>query len=54
MNPDKNGGAAVNLWILILFAILLFAPKSLPSQSSRFDFRALALLLCVIALIARV
>ena len=44
----------MNGWILILFAILIFAPKGSPSQSGRFDFRALALLLCVIALIAQV
>jgi hypothetical protein len=44
----------MNAWLLILFAILIFAPKSSPGQASRFDFRALALLLCVIALIAQV
>ena len=44
----------MNAWLLILFAILIFAPPSSPSRSSRFDFRALALLLCVIALIAQV
>ena len=43
----------MNLWILVLFTILIFAPKSSSSQSSRFDLRALALLLCVIALIAQ-
>ncbi len=49
-----GGGAVMNLWVLLLFAILIFAPKSSSSQSSRFDFRAVALLLCVIALIAQV
>jgi hypothetical protein len=49
-----RGGAVMNLWVLLLFAILIFAPKSSSSQSARFDFRALALLLCVIALIAQV
>ncbi len=44
----------MNPWILLLFAILLFAPKSSSSQTGRFDLRALALLLCVIALIAQV
>ncbi len=44
----------MNLWILLLFAILIFAPKSSSTQASRFDLRALALLLCVIALVARV
>jgi len=44
----------MNVWVLILFAVLIFAPKSASNQSSRWDFRALALLLCVIALIAQV
>jgi len=44
----------MNLWILLLFAVLIFAPKSSSNESSRFDVRALALLLCVIALIAQV
>ncbi len=44
----------MNAWLLILFAILIFAPKNASNQSSRFDFRALALLLCVIALVAQV
>ncbi len=54
MNKDENGGAAMNLWILILFAVLIFAPKSSANPSGRFDLRALALLLCIIALIAQV
>ncbi|HTP09955.1 MAG TPA: hypothetical protein VMP08_16980 [Anaerolineae bacterium] len=44
----------MNAWLLILFAILIFAPKNVSNPSSRFDFRALALLLCVIALITQV
>jgi hypothetical protein len=44
----------MNAWLLILLAILVFAPKSASNQSSRFDFRALALLLCVIAIVAQV
>ena len=44
----------MNAWLLILFAILIFAPKGSSHQSNRFDFRALALLLCVAALIAQV
>jgi hypothetical protein len=44
----------MNLWILILFAFLIFAPRSSSTQSSRFDYRALALLLCVIALITQI
>ena len=44
----------MNAWLLILLAILIFAPKNASNPSSRFDFRALALLLCVIALMAQV
>ncbi len=44
----------MNAWLLILFAILIFAPKTTSNQSSRFDYRALALLLCVIALITQI
>jgi hypothetical protein len=44
----------MNAWLLILFAILIFAPKGSSNQSERFDFRAVALLLCVIAIIAQV
>jgi hypothetical protein len=44
----------MNAWLLILFAILIFAPKNSSDQSSRFDLRALALLLCVVALITQV
>ena len=44
----------MNAWLLVLLAILIFAPKSSSNPSSRFDFRALALLLCVIAIIAQV
>jgi hypothetical protein len=44
----------MNAWLLILFAILIFAPKSSSERSDRFDFRAVALLLCVVAIIAQV
>ncbi len=44
----------MNPWILLLFAILIFAPKGSSNQSGRYDFRAVALLLCVIAIIAQV
>ncbi len=43
----------MNLWILILFALLILAPRSSSNLSSRFDYRALALLLCIIALITQ-
>ncbi len=44
----------MNAWLFVLLAILIFAPKSSSSQSGRFDLRALALVLCVIAIIAQV
>ena len=43
----------MNGWLLILLAILLFAPKSTTGKSGRFDLRAMALLLCIVALIAQ-
>ena len=43
----------MNVWVFILFLVLIFAPKSASNQASRMDFRAVALLLCVIALIAK-
>jgi hypothetical protein len=43
----------MNGWLLILLAILIFAPKSTTAKTGRFDMRAVALLLCVIALIAQ-
>jgi hypothetical protein len=54
MMADDLGGAIMNAWLLILLVILIFAPKSSSNQSSRFDLRALALLLCVVAIIAQV
>ena len=44
----------MNVWIFILFVVLIFAPKNASNPASRLDFRALALLLCVIALIAQI
>ena len=44
----------MNVWVFILFVVLIFAPKSASNQASRLDFRALALLLCVIALFAQI
>ncbi len=43
----------MNGWLLILLAILIFAPKSSTAKAGRFDLRAIALLLCVIALMAQ-
>jgi hypothetical protein len=43
----------VNGWLLLLLAILIFAPKTTANKAGRLDFRAVALLLCVIALIAQ-
>jgi hypothetical protein len=44
----------MNVWIFILFVVLIFAPKNASNQASRADFRAVALLLCVIALITQI
>ncbi len=43
----------MNGWLLLLLAILIFAPQNTTAKSGRFDFRAVALLLCVIALVAQ-
>ncbi len=43
----------MNGWLWLLLAILIFAPKSSTVKTGRWDLRALALLLCVIALIAQ-
>ncbi len=43
----------MSLWVFILFLILIFAPRSSSQATGRLDLRALALVLCVIALIAR-
>ncbi len=43
----------MNGWLLLLLAILIFAPKSSTAKAGRLDLRAVALLLCVIALIAQ-
>ena len=43
----------MSLWIWLLVAILVFAPKGSSPKSGRYDLRALALLFCVIALITQ-
>lgn len=43
----------VNGWLLLLLAILIFTPQSSTVKAGRFDYRAVALLLCVIALVAQ-
>ncbi len=43
----------MSVWFFLLFAILIFAPKGASQKSDRFDFRAVALLLCVIAMLAQ-
>ena len=43
----------MNGWLFLLLAILLFAPKGSTGKRGRWDVRALALLLCVVALMAQ-
>jgi len=43
----------MNPWLLVLMGILVFAPKSSSDKAGRLDIRALALLLCVIAIVAQ-
>jgi len=43
----------MNLWLLVLMGILVFAPKTSSEKSGAFDMRGLALLLCVIAIVAQ-
>ncbi len=44
----------MNPWLWLLIGILVFAPKSMSAKTGRWDLRALALLLCVIAVITQV
>ncbi len=44
----------MNAWLFILPAILIFAPRSSSNQASRLDFLAVALVLCVTAIVAQV
>jgi hypothetical protein len=44
----------MNIWVWILMVLLLFAPKGAAVRAGRWDLRALALLLCVIAVIAQI
>jgi hypothetical protein len=44
----------VNPWLWVLMAILIFAPKSTSEKAGRWDLRALALLLCVIAVATQI
>ncbi len=43
----------MNLWLLALLGVLVFAPKTSSEKSGSFDVRAMALLLCVIAIVAQ-
>ena len=43
----------MSLWIWLLVATLVFTPKGSSPKSGRYDLRAVALLFCVIALIAQ-
>ncbi len=44
----------MNLWVWVLMGILIFAPKGANDKSGRWDLRALALLFCVIAVVAQI
>lgn len=44
----------MNFWVWVLMAILLFAPKDATPKAGRWDWRALALLLCVIAVMTQI
>jgi hypothetical protein len=44
----------MNVWLWVLMAILIFAPKGDNEKGGRWDLRALALLLCVIAVVTQI
>ena len=44
----------MNGWLLALFLILIFAPKSSAEKAGRWDFRAVLLLLCIVGLVTQV
>ena len=44
----------MNPWVWVLMGILIFAPKGANAKSGRWDLRARALLLCVIAVVAQI
>ena len=44
----------MNPWLLVLMGVLIFAPKGSGEKGGRWDLRALALLLCVIAVAAQI
>ena len=44
----------MNVWVWVLMALLIFAPKGAALKAGRWDLRALALLLCVIAVISQI
>jgi len=44
----------MNFWVWVLMAILIFAPKGATPKAGRWDWRALALLLCVIAVMTQI
>ncbi len=44
----------MNFWVWVLIAVLLFAPKGSAEKTGRWDLRAWALLLCVIAVVTQV
>ena len=44
----------MNPWLWVLMGILIFAPKGANEADNRWDLRALALLLCVIAVVTKI
>ena len=44
----------MNGWLLALFLILIFAPKSSAEKEGRWNFRAVMLLLCIIGIVTQV
>ena len=44
----------MNPWLWVLMGLLIFAPKGATETGGRWDLRALALLVCVIAVVTQV
>ena len=44
----------MNPWLWVLMGILIFAPQAANEKGSRWDLRAVALLVCVIAVVTQI
>ena len=44
----------MNGWLLAVFLILIFAPKSSTEKDGRWNFRAVLLLLCIVGLVTQI